>query len=233
MRKFSWLVAGLLALCALCASLLVSTGAQAAPAQAPAKAAAAPTAGELLAKLTSCSQISKGKYATDEGSPATVPVCGKKGAVFFKADMDIDCDGQRTAQCNEKTDCCFQPDTAFPQSDGKPLNAAKLPYVVMPSPSAIWDYRKSGIQGGSVVAVIYNNKVTYAVVGDTGPNKIIGEASYATAVSLGIDPNPKTGGVDSGVTYIAFQNSKVSPIENHDKATSLGQSLAQQFINNN
>ena len=54
-------------------------------------------------------------------------VTDANGAVFWKADMDIDCDGQRTSQCNENTDCCFQADTAFHQSDGKPLNAAKLP----------------------------------------------------------------------------------------------------------
>jgi hypothetical protein len=227
MRRSSWFLAGLLALCTLFGSLL-APGAQASP-----HPSAAPTAAQLLAKLTSCSQISHGKYRTDEDTAATVPVCGKTGAVFYKADMDIDCDGQRTAQCNENTDCCFQNDTAFHQSDGKPLNAAKLPYVVLPSPSGTWDYRKYGIRGGSVVAVIYHNQVTYAVVGDTGPTQIIGEASYATAVSLGIDPDPKTGGVDSGVTYLVFQNSQVSPIQDHSAATALGQQLAQQFLNNN
>ncbi len=42
------------------------------------------------------------------------------------------------------------------------------------------------------------------MVGDTGPDEIIGEASYATAKALGIDPDPETGGTDSGVTYIVF-----------------------------
>ncbi|MGO4422787.1 glycoside hydrolase family 75 protein, partial [Streptomyces sp. MCAF7] len=77
------------------------------------------------------------------------------------------------------------------------------------------------------------NKVEYAVVGDTGPTKIIGEASYATANALGIDPDPENGGTDSGVTYILFKNSSVSPIENHDKAVSVGDGLAQQFVQNN
>ncbi|MGW3263955.1 glycoside hydrolase family 75 protein [Streptomyces sp. NPDC001056] len=191
------------------------------------------SAADLLAKVKSCSQISNGKYKTDDETSATVPVCGKNGAVFWKADMDIDCDGQRTTNCNEDRDPWFQDDTAFHQSDGKPLKSESLPYVVVPSTSSIWNYSNAGIKGGGVVAVIYDNKVEYAVVGDTGPTKIIGEASYATAKALGIDPDPATGGADSGVTYILFKNSKVSPIESHSAAVSLGDQLAQQFIANN
>ncbi|MBW8794874.1 MAG: glycoside hydrolase family 75 protein [Streptomyces sp.] len=191
------------------------------------------SAADLLAKVKSCSQISSGKYKTDDETSATIPVCGKNGAVFWKADMDIDCDGQRTTNCNEDRDPWYQDDTAFHQSDGKPLKAESLPYIVVPSSSSIWNYSSAGIKGGGVVAVIYNNKVEYAVVGDTGPTKIIGEASYATAKALGIDPDPATGGADSGVTYILFKNSKVSPIESHSAAVTLGDSLAKQFLANN
>ncbi|MEU9344261.1 glycoside hydrolase family 75 protein [Streptomyces sp. NPDC048278] len=191
------------------------------------------SAADLLAKVKSCSQISSGKYKTDDETSATIPVCGKNGAVFWKADMDIDCDGQRTTNCNEDRDPWYQDDTAFHQSDGKPLKAESLPYIVVPSSSSIWNYSSAGIKGGGVVAVIYNNKVEYAVVGDTGPTKIIGEASYATAKALGIDPDPATGGADSGVTYILFKNSKVSPIESHSAAVTLGDSLAKQFLADN
>ncbi|MFG3018982.1 glycoside hydrolase family 75 protein [Streptomyces sp. NPDC048254] len=191
------------------------------------------SAADLLAKVTSCSQISSGKYKTDDETSATIPVCGKNGAVFWKSDMDIDCDGQRTTNCNEDRDPWYQDDTAFHQSDGKPLKAESLPYVVVPSSSSIWNYSSAGIKGGGVVAVIYNNKVEYAVVGDTGPTKIIGEASYATAKALGIDPDPETGGADSGVTYILFKNSTASPIESHSAAVSLGDQLAKQFLANN
>ncbi|MFE9433008.1 glycoside hydrolase family 75 protein [Streptomyces sp. NPDC006640] len=191
------------------------------------------SAASLLAKVTSCSQISSGKYRTDEETSATIPVCGKNGAVFWKADMDIDCDGQVTSKCSADTDPWFQDDTAFHQSNGQPLRADSLPYVVVPSTSSIWKYTSSGIKGGGVVAVIYNNKVEYAVVGDTGPTSIIGEASYATASALGIDPDPETGGTDSGVTYIVFKNAQVSPIESHTAAVTLGNSLAQQFLANN
>ncbi|MCT9929008.1 glycoside hydrolase family 75 protein [Planotetraspora sp. A-T 1434] len=194
------------------------------------------TADQLLAKVTTCSQISSGKYKTDSDSgSATVPVCNKNGAVFWKADMDIDCDGVRTTQCNENTDCCYQNDTFCHTSGNSPLNAATLPYVVIPSTSSIWNYTTKGIGCGTVVAVIYNGKIEYAVMGDTGPSGIIGEASYKTASDLGINPDPSNGGTDSGVTYIVFTGSgtKVAQEENHSQAVTLGNQLAQQFINNN
>jgi Fungal chitosanase of glycosyl hydrolase group 75/Carbohydrate binding module (family 35) len=194
----------------------------------------APTASQLLAKMTSCSQISNGLYKTDSETSRTIPVCGKTGAVFWKADMDIDCDGQRTTQCNENTDCCFQPDTAFHQSDGKPLIASVLPYTVVPSPSSTWDYRNFNIGGASVVAIIFHDQVLYTVVGDTGPTDIIGEASYASAVALGINPDPRNGGTDEEVVYLVFRDSRrVSPIENHDNAVTLGEQLAREFLTNN
>jgi hypothetical protein len=195
-----------------------------------------PSADELLAKVTSCAQISNGKYKTDSDvGTATVAVCQKTGAVFWKGDMDIDCDGVRTTQCNEDTDCCFLPETFCQTSTGTPLNAAQLAYMVVPSASSIWDYRTKGIGCGTVVAVIYNGQVEYAVMGDTGPSGIIGEASYRTAADLGINPDPSNGGTDSGVTYIVFTGTgtKVSTIENHTQAVNLGRTLAQQFISAN
>lgn len=188
------------------------------------------SAADLLAKVSGCTQVSNGKYRTDEETSATVPVCGANGAVFWKADMDIDCDGRVTNECNGDTDPWFQDDTAFHTSGDDPLTASTLPYVVVPSVSSTWNYQQAGIKGGGVVAVIYNNKVEYAVVGDTGPTAIIGEASYATANALGIDPDPEFGGVDSGVTYILFTGSQVEPIESHSAAVSLGDSLAKRFV---
>ncbi|MFF2729637.1 glycoside hydrolase family 75 protein [Streptomyces sp. NPDC058008] len=199
----------------------------------PARAAEGPPtpvgAAELLAKVKKCDRISHGMFRTDQGSAATVPVCGTDGAVFWKADMDIDCDGRVTSVCNTRTDPSFQPQTAFQASDGKPLNSAKVPYVVVPGPGRLWNYAASGIKGGGVAAVVHGGKVRYAVVGDTGPSGIIGEGSYALARSLGIDPDPRTGGTDSGVTYILFKGSRVSPVESPAAAVSAGEALARKF----
>ncbi|MER5281139.1 glycoside hydrolase family 75 protein [Streptomyces sp. NPDC002809] len=190
-------------------------------------------AAELLAKVSACRQISNGSYRTDEGASPSVPVCGMNGAVFWKADLDIDCDGEVTKACNADTDPSFQGDTAFHASGGRPLDAAELPYVVVPSRSSLWDFGSAGIKGGSVAAVIHAGKVEYTVVGDTGPAGIIGEASYATAEALGIDPDPKSGGTGSGVTYILFKDSVVAPIESHSAAVTAGEALAEEFLRNN
>ncbi|OKJ93792.1 glycoside hydrolase family 75 protein [Amycolatopsis sp. CB00013] len=215
----------------LFSAMVVAAGlAPAATAAAAPSIQAGPTAQQLLAKTTSCKQVSNGKYKTDEETGRTIAVCDAGSAVFWKADMDVDCDGQPTARCNKNTDPWFQDGTAYPRSDGKALVADETPYVVVPSISSTWNFEKAGLKGAGSCAVIYNNKVLYTVIGDTGPKDIIGEASYATAKALGINPDPKNGGVDSGVTYICFKNSKVSPIENHGKATSVGEGLAAKFV---
>ncbi|MCW8376528.1 glycoside hydrolase family 75 protein [Streptomyces justiciae] len=187
-------------------------------------------AADLLAKVRDCAPVSRGRYATDDGLPATVPVCGTDEAVFWKADMDIDCDGRPGRYCNRRTDPLFSAATAYQQADGRYLSAERLPYIVVPTPSRVWDYRAGGIRGGSVAAVIYKDRVQYAVVGDVGPRGIIGEASYASAKALGIRPDPHGGGTPSGVTYIVFKDSQVKPIEDHAAAIATGERLARLFV---
>jgi Fungal chitosanase of glycosyl hydrolase group 75 len=196
-----------------------------------------PTAADLLALVNGCTEVSMAKYKTDEdsGLPVDIPICGLTGAVFWKADLDVDCDGKQSAQCSLQTDPAYQPETSATDSQGHPLDAATLPYVVVPLPSNRFDYNAAGLALGSVIAVIYKGKVVYGVFGDEGPKPIIGEASYAMAKALGIDPDPSTGGVDSGVTYIAFTGAGavVSTIEDHAAAVKLGEKLAATLISAN
>ena len=205
---------------------LLPTVLVAAPAQ-----AAGPTAAQLLAKVSSCSVVSHGKYATDDGESSTVNICKKGSAFFWKADMDIDCDGVRTSKCNEDTDPWYQDQTSFETSKGRPFQADSTHYFVIPLPSSRFNYESSGIKPGSVAAIIYKNKVVYAVFADEGPNNIIGEASYATAKALGINPDPENGGTDSGVTYIVFPGKVPSPIESNSAIDSKGISAANAFVN--
>ncbi|MFG3414747.1 glycoside hydrolase family 75 protein [Streptomyces althioticus] len=188
------------------------------------------SAADLLARVSGCTPVSQGRYRKDRGRAATVPVCGTREAVYWKADMDIDCDGRPGRHCNAATDPHFSSSTAFAQSDGSALSSEKLPYVVVPAPSSLWDYREHGVRGGSVAAVVYRDRVSYAVVGDTGPADIIGEASYAAAESLGIDPDPRSGGTPSGVTYIVFKDSRVTPLEDREAAETQGERLAREFV---
>jgi Fungal chitosanase of glycosyl hydrolase group 75 len=181
---------------------------------------------QLLALTASCDQISNGLFSLNGGDTPTVPICGLTNAVFWKADMDIDCDGKQTTQCNITADPDYQNQTAAVDSMGNPLDSANLPYVVVPGKSTRFDSADAGLAHGSVILVLYKNQIGYAVFGDVGPSADIGEASYATAVELGIDPNPKTGGVDApDVLYVAFTGTSAvaKPIEDHAQAVSVGQ----------
>src|SRR4051794_27282804 len=59
-----------------------------------------PTADQLLALTAKCTVASAAKYATDEGGKETIDICSLTGAFFWKADMDIDCDGKTTSACS-------------------------------------------------------------------------------------------------------------------------------------
>ena len=188
---------------------------------------------QLLRLTQSCAKVaSSHTYKLDNGQ--AVNICAMNGAVYWTADMDIDCDGRDIGdgKC-PGNDCCYQPQTAFTNRNGQPLAASVTPYVVIPN-----DFQYAGLdtnRGGNVIAVIYNRKLQYAVFGDTGPTDIIGEASYACAATLGINPDPGNGGVGSGVTYIAFVGTGTQPsdIENQTETATLGQQLAQKLIQNN
>jgi len=194
-------------------------------------APAAPSAADLLAKLATCTKIG-GDFATDSGGTQNIAICGLTNAVFWKADMDIDCDGKMSAQCNSTTDPAYQNQTSATDSNGQPLDAATLPYVVVPLQGTRFDYSAAGLELGSVFAVIYNNHVEYGVFGDEGPSSIIGESSYRMAQLLGIDPDPATGGADSGVAYIGFTGASavVPVIEDHDMAVQLGIAKARALL---
>jgi len=198
-------------------------------------APAPPLASDLLAKMKSCTAVSSSPYAKSSGASATVDVCGLKNAVYWNADLDVDCDGKSSTACSSATDPWYQSETAASDSKGDPLDAAELPYVVVPGVSSRWSYKSAGIAMGSVVAVIYDGKVEYGIVGDVGPTGAIGEASYAMAKRLGIDPNPKTGGIGSGVTYLVFTGTSgvVTKKEDHSEATAIGVARAKQFLAEN
>jgi hypothetical protein len=196
---------------------------------------AAPTAQQLLAKVAGCPQISAGRFAQDSGGTANIPVCGTRGSrtapVWWRADMDIDCDGIRTSNCNEQTDCCFLPDTSLHQADGRPMQSDLTHYMVIPQNSAAaWHFQDAGVRLGDVAAVIFQGRLLYAVFADTGPTNIIGEGSYALARDLGINPNPSTGGVGgTGVTYIVFPNSRPTSVSSNTAITTKGQQVGAAF----
>jgi hypothetical protein len=195
--------------------------------------AAAPSAAQILARANrGCTKVSKANFKTDEdASKSNISICKAGKAFVWKADMDIDCDGVRTKNCNENTDDAYQNQTSFETSKGKSFQADKTHYFVIPLPSNRFNYQASGIKPGSVAAIIFKNKVVYAVFADEGPKEIIGEASFATAGALGIPNDPNNGGVDSGVTYVVFPGQVPSPVEDNSKIDAKGVAAATAFIN--
>jgi hypothetical protein len=189
----------------------------------------------LIALTSHCNVASFGKFKTGGSTTPTVDICRLNGAFFWNAGMDIDCDGQPTAECNSSTDPSFDSQTSFTQSDGSALISAKLSYYVIPLPSFRFSYRNSGIHPGAVGIVIVNGNLRYGVFGDEGAADEIGGASYAMAKGLGVDPSPTTGGVSSGVTYIVFTGSGAvcNPIESHNAAVTLGEALTTTLLANN
>ncbi len=198
-----------------------------------------PTAADLLALTQTCVPvpgISKFKIDADSGS-ATVQICQLNGAIWWRADADVDCDGYPDPKCT--VDPYYQGETSAKDSNGQFINAAKVPFYVVPLASNGFDAKNFGIKTGwsgygSAGAIIYNGKLLYAPYADAGPKGVIGELSYAAAEQLGMNPSPINGGVASGVTYIVFTGaSYVDPIESAAAAATLGKQLAATLMKNN
>jgi hypothetical protein len=192
------------------------------------------TPAQLMALLNTCTQLAgTTKFAPAPGKPSTIPICTLKGALWWSSGMSIACDGGKATPCTSAPG--YSPSTAGTDSMGHPLDASTLPFIVVPLPSNGLVYATAGIALGDVAAVLYKNQLVYAIFGDQSAKGILGEGSYALASALGIDPNPVTGGVSSGVTYILFTGAgaKVAKPEDHAEAVSLGAQLAAALIANN
>ncbi len=195
-------------------------------------AVAGPTIQQLLSRASKgCTKVSKGNYKSDSETSANISICKAGSAFVWKADMDVDCDGIRTNNCNKQKDPWYQGQTSFQTSKGKSFQADLTHYYVIPLPSSRFSYQKSGIKPGSVAAVIFKNKMVYAVFADEGPSDIIGEASYATVRDLSVNPDPKNGGTDGPVTYIVFPGQVPNPVENNGTIDAKGAAAATAWVN--
>jgi hypothetical protein len=197
---------------------------------------APPTAGDLVSITATCAkEISSSPLKPRPGANASVPICQLSNAIFWTSGLAVLCAGKSTTTCNPSTDPQFQNSTTAVDSHGGYLDAAMLPYVEISAPTMTFDYTKVPVPMGTVVAVVHREKLTleYGVVGTVGQNDTIGDASYAMASSLGISPDPVTGGVQTNViTYIAFTMPSVVavPIEDHAAAVRLGQAAAAALV---
>src|SRR6185503_13322121 len=90
------------------------------------------------------------KFQTDMEKPKNISMYGMTNSTTWTADMDIDCDGAITTNCNKQRDPWFQNQLSI----GVNLKAEEVPYFVIPigSPS---NSSSRGIAFGQIAAIIY------------------------------------------------------------------------------
>jgi hypothetical protein len=138
------------------------------------------TAAQLLAVKSKATLISgtSNAFQTDEETSKNISMYQLTNATTWTADMDIDCDGAQTTNCNLARDPWYQNQTSC---CGGSVAAENTPYFVIPIGSPA-NSSSRGIAWGQVAAIIYNNQVIYAMFADEcGVSTVIGEASYAAA----------------------------------------------------
>jgi hypothetical protein len=192
-----------------------------------------PTAEALLGLLEPCLQISNGLLAREAGKAKDVPVCGFGSAVYWTSQLSVDCDGKRTDTCNAQTDPQSSDSTLGKDSQGQSLDAALVPFVEVPRASAAFDYEAAGLSMGSVVAVIYQRRLAYGVLGQVQAQDVIGAASVAMAEAVGIDSDPIRGGLQTkDVTYLAFKGPEwVAPaLEDVARSAVLAERAASELL---
>jgi hypothetical protein len=215
--------------------------------------------GTLVAQLLAATSAAKctnvvpdsaqngGQGHTDNNGGGKINICQANGAIFWTSGMAVDCDGladsctngtmlgANNAQHCPGDDPTNQGQTSFNQANGMSLMAGMMPYIVISQDVTNVMGLDNTSMGGNTVAVIYNNKLIFAVFGDQGPVGRIGESSFMTAASLGINPDPNSGGTAGPVTYIVFTSAGAVPqdLGNPMEAWQIGLPLAQQFVANN
>jgi hypothetical protein len=134
----------------------------------------------------------------------------KSGAILFDAKMSVDNDGSPFAGKPPS-----QPITSLLYSDGRSLNADKIRYVAV---SGGFD-NATGFALGDIAAVIYKDKVAFAIIGDHSRSYRIGEGSVALHTALGHDgcreagldgncKRPRNDSIPSDVIFIVFPGTK-------------------------
>lgn len=95
-------------------------------------------------------------------------------------------------------------DKRYERSDPRRfVDARSVPYFVMPQNHA------AGARLGDIGMVYYpqSGRMSPAIYADVGSPDEIGEGSIRLARNLGIDADPRSGGVDEGVVYLVFPRS--------------------------
>ena len=105
------------------------------------------------------------------------------------------------------------------------VNSEEIPFVALPHSVQIF-FRLGDI------GYAYNktNKVeSYFIFADIGPGNHIGEGSMKLAQNLGVNSNPKHGGINSNIVYILFTNSGDKHVKTEEEINTIGPGFTSQF----
>lgn len=100
------------------------------------------------------------------------------------------------------------------------VDAAHVPYVVLPPVG----FKHARLGDFATVINLRNGRTAGAILADQSASDVkMGEGSIALAKALGIDPNPRTGGIDDGVAYVIYPGSGNGRPRNSREIASLSQ----------
>jgi hypothetical protein len=98
----------------------------------------------------------------------------------------------------------FDPDIADEHDPRRFVDAATIPYVVLPPKG----FKHAKLGDFAMVVNLRNHKMSAAIVADESASDLpMGEGSIALANALGINSNPRTGGIEHGVAYVVYPGS--------------------------
>jgi hypothetical protein len=84
------------------------------------------------------------------------------------------------------------------------VDAATVPYVVLPPKG----FKHAKLGDFAMVVNLGNHKMSGAIVADESASDLpMGEGSIALANTLGINSNPRTGGIEHGIAYVIYPGS--------------------------
>lgn len=147
------------------------------------------------------------------------------GQLYIDADLDVDADGSPRAKL---IDPIYGQESTSLEISGKPVDAESVPYFVLPGNNPRAQdrfYYQMGFRLGDIGAVIYEDRVEFAIFADVGPKEKIGEGSVFLKRSLlNKTPTATSGlsveevkritssGIGQDVIYIVFPNSRPSDL---------------------
>jgi glycosyl hydrolase group 75 (putative chitosanase) len=106
------------------------------------------------------------------------------------------------------------------------VDAESIPYVVLPPEG----FKQAKLGDFATVVNLRNGRVASAIVADeSAPGLPMGEGSIALANALGIDSNPRSGGVEKGVAYVIYPGSGNGKPRTLDEIVSASQAHFQQW----